>query len=72
MDVVARLSAVLPRGSWGFNSYDGREWVGAYADIDRSAIVDDVLASRSESKLDPLEQLVASFTSVGLVVEWRS
>lgn len=43
-EVVARLSADLPLGTWGCNSHDGREWVVAHASIDLAAIVDDVLA----------------------------
>lgn len=43
-EVVARLSADLPLGTWGCNSHDGREWVVAHAIIDLAAIVDDVLA----------------------------
>jgi len=44
-DVVARLSADLPPGTWGCNSHEGREWVVAHAVIDLAGIVDDVLAS---------------------------
>ena len=44
-EVVARLSAELPPGTWGFNHHDGREWVVAHAIVDLVNIVDEVLAS---------------------------
>jgi len=44
-DVVDRLGAVLPPGSWGFNSHDGRQWVDAHAAVDLEVIVAEVLAS---------------------------
>jgi ATP-dependent Clp protease ATP-binding subunit ClpA len=44
-EVVARLSADLPPGTWGFNRHDGREWVVAHAIIDLVTIVNEVVAS---------------------------
>ncbi len=44
-DVVARLGAVLPPGSWGFSGHDGLQLVDAHAAVDLEVIVAEVLAS---------------------------
>jgi len=44
-DVLVRLRAVLPPGSWGFNSHDGRQWVVAHAAVDLAIIIAEVLVS---------------------------
>jgi hypothetical protein len=43
-DVVDLLVERLGPGRFGFNTYDGRAWVMAHADVDLRALVDEALA----------------------------